>query len=79
MTEEEMTRVADLAEALHEAIRRTVEDRQPMSAVEIANGLAAAVSMVVAYESGQPFLETLAACMDAKEEARAIAAGKVSQ
>ena len=74
---DEMTRVADLAEALHTAIRRTVEDRQPMTPVAIANGLAAAVSMIVSYESGQAFLECLAACMDAKEQARAIAAGEV--
>ena len=76
---DEMKRVATLAEALQKVIRRTVEDNQPMSRIEIANGLAAAVSMVVSYESGQDFLESLAACMDAKEHARAIAAGEAPQ
>lgn len=76
---DEMTRIASLAEALHKAIRRTVEDHQPMPRIEIANGLAAAVSMVVSYESGQDFLESLAACMDAKEHARAIATGEAPQ
>ena len=55
-----------------------MSDRQPLTRSEVANGLAAAIAMVVSYDSAQKFLESLAACMDAKERARAIAAGEVA-
>lgn len=70
-------RVTELSDALQMAIRQTVAGHQPIGRGEIMLSLAAAVSMVVAYDSMQVFLETLAECADAKELVRAIAAGEV--
>jgi hypothetical protein len=64
----DMQAVADLSERLNLAIRRTVQDAGQSDPHVISNALAAAISMVVSYDSMQAFLETLAACADEKEE-----------
>ena len=73
----DIEKVKEIGDAVHKAIRRAVEDCRPAERLEILNGLAAAVSMVVAYDSMQIFLDTLAVCADAKEHVRAIDAGEV--
>ncbi len=63
---------------LDAAIRKAIGECQPASPEEAMNGTAAAIAMVVSYGSMQRFLETLAACADAKEHVRAIDAGEVA-
>ena len=70
-------RVTGLSDALQKAVRQTVADHQPIERDEIMLSLAAAVAMVVSYDSAQTFLDMLGECFDAKEHARAIAAGEV--
>lgn len=77
MTDHDIAVVGDLAERLNLAIRRAVRDSGAADKDAIMNGLAAAVALVVSYDSMQNFLDILAACADAKEHARAIVAGEV--
>ena len=74
----DIEKVKQIGDAVHKAMRRAIEDYTPAEKLEILNGVAAAVSMIVSYDSMQTFLDTLAVCADAKEHVRAIDAGEVS-
>lgn len=79
LDDEGMRRVSDLAHDMHIAVRDAVRRGPTSDKREIAGALAAAVSMLVAWDSMQGFLDNLAECAAAKEHVRAIDAGEVPE
>ena len=77
MSEPNIDKVREIGAAAHDAIGAAVEKCRPASRDEIRCGLAAAIAMVVSYETAQAFIDELAVCVDAKEHIRAIDAGEV--
>lgn len=77
LDESGMKRVSDLAHDISMAVRDVVRRGPTSNKTEIAGALAAAMSMLVAWESMQGFLETLAECAAAKEDVRSIDDGEV--
>ena len=77
MSEPRHEKILEIAAAVNAAAREAVNQREPSTKDEIMHGLAAAVAMLVGYESAQAFIDQLAVCIDAKEHVRAIGAGEV--
>lgn len=70
--------VADVADRLHQAIRREMTREHVTSSDVLLHGMAAATAMVVSYESAQRYLDDLARCFEAKERVRTIEAGETN-
>jgi hypothetical protein len=76
MTEAEIAQCNDAALRIATAMRDELQ-RQPLHIDQMQSALAIATTLVVSYGSMQRYLETLAACADAKERVRAIDANEV--
>lgn len=70
MTEKEISQCNDVGLRIAEAMRRELTS-QPMHTDQMHAAISIATTLVVSYGSMQTYLETLAACADAKAAAQA--------
>ncbi len=76
MTDAEISECNEVGLRIAAAMRDELQ-RQPLHVDQMQSALAIATTLVVSYGTMQRYLETLAACADAKEHVRAIDAGEV--
>ena len=68
--------ISAVAADMYRVLADVVKRHEPLDKEEVAHALAVAISVCVAWDSMQAFLDNLAVCAAAKERVRAIEAGQ---